>query len=55
VGSPAAIAARWLAGGRIDVPGVKPPEQAIDPPPFYEELARRGVETSLTEETVLAG
>jgi saccharopine dehydrogenase-like NADP-dependent oxidoreductase len=55
VGSPAAIAARWLATGLIDAPGVEPPETAIEPAPFYEELARRGVETTLTEETRLAG
>jgi saccharopine dehydrogenase-like NADP-dependent oxidoreductase len=55
VGSPAAIIARWLGSGKITKPGVHPPETAVPPQPFYEELARRGVQTALTEESVLAG
>jgi lysine 6-dehydrogenase len=55
VACPPAIVARWLASGRLSTPGVKPPETCVPPGPFYEELARRGIQTSLTEETVLAG
>ncbi len=55
VGSPAAIVARWLASGRIAAKGVRPPETSIDPQPFYEDLAIRGAQTSLSEERVLAG
>ena len=55
VGSPAAIIARWLGSGKITKPGVHPPETAVPPQPFYEELAKRGVQTALTEESVLAG
>jgi len=55
VGSPAAIVARWLGSGKLSEAGVYPPETAITPQPFYEDLATRGVQTSLTEESVLAG
>ena len=55
VGSPAAIIARWLGSGKLTKPGVHPPETAVTPQPFYEELAKRGVQTALTEESVLAG
>jgi saccharopine dehydrogenase-like NADP-dependent oxidoreductase len=55
VGSPAAIVARWLAARVIDRPGVHPPETTVDPAAFYEELARRGATTILTEESTLAG
>jgi saccharopine dehydrogenase-like NADP-dependent oxidoreductase len=55
VGSPAAITGKWLASKEIDKPGVHPPEIAIPPQPFYAELAKRGVATTLTEEVQLAG
>lgn len=55
VGSPAAIIARWLGSGRLAEPGVHPPEMVVAPRPFYEDLAKRGVQTTLTEESVLAG
>jgi saccharopine dehydrogenase-like NADP-dependent oxidoreductase len=55
VGSPAAIVGRWLGSGRLSEPGVHPPETAISPQQFYEDLAKRGVQTTLTEESVLAG
>ncbi|MDR9451399.1 MAG: saccharopine dehydrogenase NADP-binding domain-containing protein [Acidimicrobiia bacterium] len=55
VGSPAAITGKWLASKVVDKPGVHPPEIAIPPQPFYAELAKRGVATSLTEEIQLAG
>ncbi|MGH8875050.1 MAG: saccharopine dehydrogenase family protein [Acidimicrobiia bacterium] len=54
VASPPAIVARWLAAGDPP-PGVYPPETAVPVHDFYRELARRGVRTTLTEETVLAG
>ncbi|MCJ7756427.1 MAG: saccharopine dehydrogenase NADP-binding domain-containing protein [Thermoanaerobaculales bacterium] len=55
VGSPAAITGKWLASKEVDKPGVHPPEIAIPPQPFYAELAKRGVATTLTEEVQLAG
>ncbi len=55
VGSPAAIIARWMGSGNLANPGVHPPETVVTPQPFYEDLATRGVQTSLTEESVLAG
>ncbi len=55
VGSPAAITGKWLASQELDKPGVHPPETAIPPQPFYAELAKRGVTTTLTEEVQLAG
>ena len=48
VASPPAIVARWLAEGRLVRPGVLPPEVAVDPEPFFAELARRGAQTELT-------
>ncbi|KPK49639.1 MAG: hypothetical protein AMS22_13390 [Thiotrichales bacterium SG8_50] len=42
-----AIAAIWLAEGRIQ-PGVHPPEIALDPEPFFEELERLEIFTRVT-------
>jgi len=42
-----AIAAIWLAEGRIQ-PGVHPPEIALDPEPFFEELERLEIVTRVT-------
>ena len=53
VAAPPAVVARGLAAPLR--PGVHPPETVIEPAPFYEELARRGIRTTLSEETVLAG
>jgi saccharopine dehydrogenase (NAD+, L-lysine-forming) len=55
VAAPAAITGRWLARGDVVGPGVHAPETVIPPHPFYSALATRGVKTSLTEESVLAG
>jgi lysine 6-dehydrogenase len=49
---PIAVAARWLAEGRVE-PGVHPPETALDPVPFLEELARDGVSLSISVEESL--
>lgn len=48
VGVPPAVVARWLASNRLSRPGVWPPEQAIEPDPFFAELAKRGFTTTLT-------
>ncbi len=40
--APIAVAARWLAAGRVP-PGVHAPEDALDPEPFLEDLALEGV------------
>jgi lysine 6-dehydrogenase len=53
VTSPAAIGAVWLAEGRIDKPGVHPPETVIPPREFFAALAERGVQTTLTRTTPL--
>ena len=42
-----AIAAIWLAEGRIQ-PGVYPPEIALDPEPFFEELEKLEIFTKVT-------
>ena len=42
------IAAQWLAAGRVPVPGVFPPEVALDPVAFFAELAQRGIITRAT-------
>jgi saccharopine dehydrogenase-like NADP-dependent oxidoreductase len=55
VAVPPAVVARWLASNRLSKPGVLPPEVAIEPEPFFAELARRGFTTTLTRtETVAA-
>lgn len=48
VTSPPAIAAVWLAEGRIDRPGVHPPETVIPSHEFFAALAERGVQTTIT-------
>jgi lysine 6-dehydrogenase len=48
------VAAQWLAAGRVPGPGVFPPEAVIDPQPFFEELAGRGIVTQVTVTEVLA-
>jgi saccharopine dehydrogenase-like NADP-dependent oxidoreductase len=42
------IVAQWLAAGRVPAPGVFPPEVALDPVPFFAELAERGIITRAT-------
>ena len=54
VATPAAILGRWLASGRLDKPGVYPPETSVEPQPFYADLAKRGMETTLSTEEILA-
>ena len=49
------IIGRWLASGKLDKPGVRPPETSVEPQPFYEELAKRRMETTFTSEEVIAG
>jgi lysine 6-dehydrogenase len=41
------IAAQWLAEGRVE-PGVYPPEQALEPEPFFQELKKRGIATQVS-------
>jgi saccharopine dehydrogenase-like NADP-dependent oxidoreductase len=42
------IVAQWLAAGRVPSAGVFPPEIALDPVPFFAELAERGIITRAT-------
>jgi lysine 6-dehydrogenase len=44
VGIPLSIAVQMLAKGQCEGVGVRPPELAIPSQPFFEELARRGIE-----------
>lgn len=46
-GAAPAIAAIWLAEGRID-PGVYPPEACLDPEPFFKELEAHRILTQVT-------
>ena len=46
-GAAPAIAAIWLAEGRID-PGVYPPEACLDPEPFFKELEEYDIITRVT-------
>jgi saccharopine dehydrogenase-like NADP-dependent oxidoreductase len=41
------IAAQWLAEGCIP-PGVYPPEVALEPEPFFTQLAQRGIPTQVS-------
>ncbi len=45
---PASVAAQLLASKLIVERGVLPPELAIPPGPYFQELARRGITVSLT-------
>lgn len=54
VAAPPAIVARWLADGRLDQPGVWPPEQVIAADPFFAELAQRGFTTRLSKGVTFA-
>ena len=42
-----AIAAVWLAEGRVD-PGVYAPEASLDPEPFFKELEQREIYTQVS-------
>lgn len=42
------VAAQLLARKVIDQPGVLPPERAVPPGPYLDELARRQIEVSVT-------
>ncbi len=44
----------WLAQGRIP-PGVHPPEAVLEPEPFFQELAQRGIITQVSVTSRLAG
>jgi len=46
-GTAPALAAIWLAEGRVK-PGVYPPEQALDPQGFFDELAKYEIFTQVT-------
>jgi len=54
VGVAPAVVARWLASARLSRPGVWPPELAIEPEPFFAELAKRGFTTTLTRTETVA-
>lgn len=54
VAAPPAIVARWLASGSLRRPGVWPPEQVIQPDPFFAELAGRGFTTRLARTETVA-
>ncbi|MEJ2211602.1 MAG: saccharopine dehydrogenase C-terminal domain-containing protein, partial [Anaerolineae bacterium] len=47
------IAAQFLAGGEVE-PGVHPPEMALEPEPFFRQLAQRGIRTQVTVTEMLA-
>jgi lysine 6-dehydrogenase len=42
-GAPPSIVAQMLVAGTLDARGVRPPERAVPPAPFFRELARRGM------------
>ena len=41
-GVPPSIVAQWLLKGKVKVRGTVPPEVALDPLPYFEELSERG-------------
>lgn len=46
-GTAPALAAIWMAGGRVE-PGVHPPEQAFHPEDFFADLEKFGIPTQVT-------
>jgi len=54
VAAPPAIVARWLAAGTLSRPGVWPPEQVVEPGPFFDELTQRGFTTRLSRTETVA-
>ena len=54
VAAPPAIVARWLAAGSLNRPGVWPPEQVVEPGPFFDELTQRGFTTRLSRTETVA-
>jgi len=48
-GTPASIAAQWIALGNIATRGVVPPEAAVEPLPFFRELGAKGRTIELWE------
>lgn len=48
-GVPPSIIAQWLGAGRISKRGVLAPEQIVEPPPFFRELATRDREIEVFE------
>jgi saccharopine dehydrogenase-like NADP-dependent oxidoreductase len=42
------IVAQWLAAGRLDGPGVFPPEIIVDPEAFFAALEERGIVTQVS-------
>jgi len=52
VAAPAAIVSRRMAAGAIAAKGVRPPEQVIDPKPFFAQLEERGARTTVVDEEV---
>jgi saccharopine dehydrogenase (NAD+, L-lysine-forming) len=47
VGIPASIAAQMLGDGRIERVGVLSPENCVDPPEFFRELAQRDIPVNI--------
>lgn len=54
-GAPPAIVSAWIASGRLHSPGVHAPESVVEPEAFFQELARRGMETRLSIERPVGG
>jgi len=54
-GVPSAIAAVWIASGRLGAPGVNGPEAVVEPEAFFAEMAARGARTRMSIERTVAG
>ena len=54
-GVPSAIAAVWIASGRLRAPGVNAPESVVEPEAFFREMAARGAETRMAVERSVTG
>lgn len=50
VASPPAVVAAWLGDGTITLRGVLPPEVAVPPELFFQEMKKRGAKTTLEQE-----
>jgi hypothetical protein len=49
VGFPVAVVAKMLASGQVEAKGSMGSERAIHPETFFAELAKRGLEVTVTK------
>ena len=53
-GFPPSIVGQWLAKGMFKKGGVFPPENIIDPEPFFKELGKRKIEVTVSKKVLMS-